>query len=68
MNLYKFVGELYTLERFDDIELVPLGDFHIGHENFQEDLLRKYLNYVGSKPNRFITLMGDEIHAEIPAK
>jgi len=68
MNALKYLGKVKTFEFDDSIELVPLGDFHIGHKNFQESLLRRYVDYIKSKPNCYCALMGDEIEAEIPSR
>lgn len=67
MRLYKYIEQLYQFDYEKDLELLPIGDTHIGNAEFDEPLLKKYLDYVKEEPNRFITLMGDEIHALQPS-
>ncbi len=46
----------HTLE---EIEIVPIGDIHIGDEFFDEKMLKGLIAYVLEKPNRYIILNGD---------
>ena len=46
---------------FEDIELIPFGDFHLGAEECDEDEIVRTINYVKSKPNVFVILVGDLI-------
>lgn len=41
------------------IELIVIGDTHIGSANFNDSLLNSTIQYVLEKPNRFVILNGD---------
>lgn len=44
-----------------EVELIVIGDVHIGSPNFNESLLVTVINYVLEKENRFVILNGDII-------
>ena len=50
---------------FESIEIVPIGDAHIGDEWCDEQMLKDVINYVLEKPNRFVILNGDLINNAI---
>ena len=68
MQLLKYVGKVPTKHFPNDIELLPLGDMHIGHPSFDEKLFNRYVDYATRKDNAYVALMGDEIEAEIPSR
>ena len=41
------------------VELIVIGDTHIGSANFNEGLLHQTIEYVKEEPNRYIILNGD---------
>ena len=68
MQLLKYVGKVPTKHFPDDVELLPLGDFHIGHPSFDEHLFNRYVDYTTKKDNAYVALMGDELEALIPSQ
>ena len=46
----------------NEIELICLGDLHIGDHNCDYQLLNKQIDYINSKPNIFVIGMGDYIN------
>ena len=46
-------------EKFDEIELIPISDVHIGDAHFDEKLIKKDIDYIKEKKNRFAVLNGD---------
>jgi predicted phosphodiesterase len=57
LNLKLIKHELSST--FDKVELYPLTDLHIGDSNTDERLFKKFVRFIESEPNRFITLQGD---------
>ena len=48
--------------RFNEVFLIPIGDLHIGDKAFNSESEKKvqgYIDWVKSKPNAFVILMGD---------
>lgn len=43
----------------NQIQIVPLGDFHLGDENFKFDKLCKTIQYIKETPNCYTILNGD---------
>lgn len=46
---------------FDEIEIVCLNDLHIGSKNFDKKLLQSYIDYIKSKNNVYVIVVGDYI-------
>jgi len=56
-----------NLEKKDDlVELEPLGDIHVGHKGFREDLYVKAVERVAKQDNRYTLFMGDQLDAITP--
>ena len=52
------------LEKKDDIfHLEPLGDIHVGHAGFDEDLYKSRVKAIAKQKNRYTIFMGDQIDA-----
>ena len=52
------------LEKKDDIfHLEPLGDIHVGHAGFDEDLYKSRIKAIAKQKNRYTLFMGDQIDA-----
>jgi len=68
MNMLTYRGKLHQELFQDSIELIPIGDMHIGHPATDYKLLGKYVNYIYKKENAYACLMGDEIEAELPSR
>lgn len=49
--------------RTERIQLVPLGDIHLGTKNCAEDLLQETIDYIKKTRNCYTVLMGDLIDA-----
>jgi len=49
----------------ESIEIVPLGDSHIGDEYSDKSLLRSVVDYVLEKENRYVVLNGDMVNNAI---
>lgn len=47
------------LPYFDEIEVFPIADLHLGDEFTDEKLIRSTVNYIMASPNRFVMLNGD---------
>ena len=47
------------LPYFDEIEVVPFADVHIGDEWTNESIVKSTINYILERPNRFVILNGD---------
>jgi hypothetical protein len=43
----------------EEIELIPIGDVHVGDEFFDEKLFKNLMSYVLEKPHRYVILNGD---------
>lgn len=67
MQLLKYVGKVPQFDFKEDVEVLPIGDMHIGHPQFDEQAFKKYIDYTNSNSNAYIALMGDELEAEIPS-
>lgn len=56
----------YQIDKNDiinnEIEIICLGDLHIGDHNCDYQLLNKQIDYINSKPNIFVIGMGDYIN------
>ncbi len=50
---------------FESIEIVPIGDTHVGDEFFDRQLLEDVVQFVLEKENRFVILNGDLINNAI---
>lgn len=44
---------------FEEIEIYPLMDLHIGDNKTDIPLFRKFIQYIKDQPNRYITIQGD---------
>ena len=52
------------LEKKDDIfHLEPLGDIHVGHAGFNEDLYKSRIKAITKQKNRYTLFMGDQLDA-----
>ena len=67
MQVLRYVGRIPQFKFQNDIEILPIGDMHIGHPSFDEQLFAKYIDYASTKDNAYISLMGDELESEIPS-
>lgn len=47
------------LPYFDEIEVIPIADVHIGDEWTNINIVKSTIDYVLAKPNRFVILNGD---------
>jgi len=68
MKLLNYVGKIPVKEFPTDVELIPIGDMHIGHKSTDLNLLQKYIGHIDKKPNAYTCLMGDELEAELPSR
>lgn len=68
MQLLKYVGKIPQFNFENDIDLFPIGDMHLGNKNFDYASLKKYTDHVLQNDKAYVTLMGDEIEAEIPSR
>lgn len=50
---------------FNEIEIVPLADLHIGSPQCDENLIKEVCEYIEEKPNRFTILNGDLVDNNI---
>lgn len=48
------------------VEILLLGDMHIGHEDFDSEKFEKYLKWLNRGANRYVLAMGDYVEAAIP--
>lgn len=62
MKIKPFVMEYPELE---EIEVMAVGDFHIGDKYFAPKHLKSIAKWVKKKPNRFITIDGDIFNAAL---
>ena len=46
----------HTLEQ---VEIIPIGDVHVGDEFFDEKMLKRWVDYILEKDNRYVILNGD---------
>ena len=44
---------------FNEIEIIPLADWHIGNELTDIELIKETCDYITSKPNVFCLINGD---------
>lgn len=44
---------------FNEIEIIPLGDWHIGNDKCRLDTIHKKIDYIKNKPNAYCVLLGD---------
>jgi hypothetical protein len=52
------------LEKKDDIfHLEPLGDIHVGHAGFDEELYKSRIKAISKQKNRYTLFMGDQLDA-----
>lgn len=52
------------LEKKDDIfHLEPLGDIHVGHAGFDEELYKSRIKAISKQKNRYTIFMGDQLDA-----
>ena len=52
------------LEKKDDIfHLEPLGDVHVGHAGFDEELYKSRIKAISKQKNRYTLFMGDQLDA-----
>ena len=51
--------EVNLSKEFEEIELIPISDTHIGDPYFDEQLLMEDIEYIQEKENRFCLLNGD---------
>jgi hypothetical protein len=52
------------LEKKDDIfHLEPLGDVHVGHAGFDEELYKSRIKAISKQKNRYTIFMGDQLDA-----
>ena len=49
----------HRLHGFDDVEIIPFGDWHIGSKECRIDIIKEQIAYILAAPNRFCTLDGD---------
>lgn len=49
-------------EEMDEIEVYPVGDVHLGAQEHMEKEWKEFVNFVKSKPNAFLVLVGDLIN------
>jgi len=50
---------------FDTVEIIPIGDVHLGSGHFNKKAFESMLDYVKSSPNRFVVLNGDLLNNAI---
>lgn len=49
----------HKINGFEEIEIIPLGDWHIGSRECRIDVIKDLIKYILAAPNRFCTLDGD---------
>ena len=52
--------------RFDEIEVIPIHDLHVGNKCFSEKLWYKMKKYILERENRFVIFAGDMMENAIP--
>jgi hypothetical protein len=57
-----------SLTEFHNIELVAIGDTHLGHKDCDMRVIHRYLEWLKEKPNRFCVLMGDMLEFVVSTK
>lgn len=60
----KYVEGIRIIEKIlphtlEEVEIVPIGDVHVGDEFYDEKMFKGVINYVLEKPNRYVILNGD---------
>jgi len=68
MRILKLERELFEAKLDGDIELVAMGDLHIGSKYCNLKEIERYVKFVKERENRYVCLMGDELHALIPSR
>ena len=53
--------KLYSFDEYERVEIWCMADLHIGHESFDLNTFKKYIDWTLEKPNRFIIGLGDYI-------
>ena len=48
------------------LELIPVSDLHIGSAMFDPSIIKKFVEYVLAKPNRYVTIGGDICNFAMP--
>jgi len=43
----------------ESVEVIPIGDVHVGDEFFDEKMLKRWIDYILEKENRYVILNGD---------
>ncbi len=54
-------NKIFTFD-YDELELVPIGDLHVGSIGFNEKHLKSVVDYIVSQPFRYTVLLGDLIN------
>ena len=55
----KSMRDQYALSSNETINIIPIGDFHIGSSQFNYDFFEHMLKQINKLKNRRIYLMGD---------
>jgi len=51
--------------KMDKVEIVCLGDWHLGDSNFDERKAKQYIDYVNNNDNVFVICMGDLVNTAL---
>lgn len=63
----KIIEKTITLENKNKpINIIPIGDIHIGSANCDKKYLKELIDWVKNEPNTYVVGMGDYIDAIIP--
>lgn len=49
----------FNIDKFNEIEIVPLADLHIGSPECDEELIKEVCDYISKTPNCYTILNGD---------
>lgn len=49
----------HKFREYQELEIYPIGDLHIGSREFQESQFQKLSRYIMEKENRYIVIVGD---------
>ena len=60
----KTIETRYT--RTETVEIIPLGDLHLGNVGCDLDKFSEYVDYIKRKPNAYAILMGDMVESITP--
>lgn len=55
----------FDLTQHDSVEIASIGDIHAGDEDFEAEMIRQAVSWLGEKPNRYAVCPGDVFNTAI---